>query len=61
MCLKYCVQVQMNKTCNDWDGGHFISSAPELGLNGGMHYHDTIRDGVEAAALESGRIALPDE
>lgn len=51
----------MNKTCNDWDGGHFISSAPELGLNGGMHYHDTIRDGVEAAALESGRIALPDE
>jgi hypothetical protein len=51
----------MNKTCDDWDGGHFIGNAPEVGLHGGMHYHDTIPDGVETAALESGEITIPNE
>ena len=53
-CLKHYAQVQMNKTCGDWHGGHPIGNAPEVGLHGGMYYHDTIPNRIETAALESG-------
>jgi len=61
VCLKYYAQVQMDKTCDDWDGGPLIGSAPELGLHGGMHYHVDIPDEDERATLEGGAITVLDE
>jgi hypothetical protein len=61
MCLKHLAQVRLNKTCDDWDGGVAVGHSPNMGLHGGIHYHDDVPNGFERMVLESGEITTLDD
>jgi len=61
VCLKYFVQLRVDKTCDDWDGGEVVGHAPEVGLFSNAHLHNSMPDDLETEVLESVEIVDLDD